>query len=136
MAGQLLVSIALTPVILCLEYYVLRYAGVPFQQTGIVLAISNAAALYVGRATFRGLRWPDWRLTITIALVILVPVVAMLPQFLNTSRVYFGNPWLYGDVTYLVARGDLILEDPELAGIGFAIPSGAGSSTRRCSVTH
>jgi hypothetical protein len=123
-SAKLIIGALLSPLVLIVQFYVARLLGVPFELTPPLLALVNLPALLLIVRRL-GLRpgWPNWRVALGWSLILLVPLACLAPTLLNPeTRIYTGHAWMYSDPIYLYARGDLVLEDPELAGLRLAYP--------------
>jgi hypothetical protein len=120
--ARLLTAVALAPLILPLQLYAVRLAGVPFGPATIVLAAANLPALVLvarrlGRPRLDRHRAGD------LLLLLLLCAASLAPQLADPqARAYTGHAWMYADAAYFSANGDLDLEEAELAGTRLAYP--------------
>jgi hypothetical protein len=119
--ARLLGAVAITPLLLCVEFYALRLIGLSFETTAVVLAVANLPALVPFVKQLRTCRIPTLRLALGAAAMLIVPLACLVPQALDTqARAYSGHAWMHADVVYMIANGDLLLDDPELVGVRLA----------------
>jgi hypothetical protein len=121
--AKLLIGTMLAPLIVCLQFYIIRLLGASFELTAFLLVGLNLPALYLvlkQRSTF----WlPDRRTIMAGALVLLILFACIAPLLFDTQRrVYTWEAWSQADVVYRIADGDLIVEDAELAGVRLSYP--------------
>jgi hypothetical protein len=121
--GRLFTGAVLSPAVVCVQFYALRLAGLPFGPTATALAVLNLPAVYlIWRAA------PEHSVSRrgvgVVALVTLaLGVGVMAKPFLCTDmRIYSPHSWVYADPVYMFARGDLVPEDPVLAGLRLGYP--------------
>jgi hypothetical protein len=58
-----------------------------------------------------------------VASVLLVAVICLVPQLLDSqSRMFTGHAWMHADIIYMLGNGELLPDDPELAGVRLAYP--------------
>jgi len=121
--ARLSLAVVLSPLIVCIQFYALRLLGIPFGSTAVLLIVLNMPAIYLvwkRRGRIATLHRSDW---LVGAAVVMVPIACTFPLLTNTdARIYSGASWLHADAVYMLARGDLILEDPTLAGIRLSYP--------------
>ncbi|MEO8367675.1 MAG: hypothetical protein ABI806_00545 [Candidatus Solibacter sp.] len=121
--ARLLTGVALSPLIACGEFFVVRWAGLPFGYTVIALLVVNLPALYLIYRDLPQAQSPS-RASWILALSIAIPAVVLMagPLLSMGVRLYSPHTWVYSDPAYMLARGDLLLEDPSLAGIRMSYP--------------
>lgn len=113
----------LTPLVICLQFYALRLVGVPFDSTVILLVVLNLPVLVLLYLRRRDLVLPDRRTLAGWFLVLFVPFLLLSRLILDPyARVYTGHSWLYSDPIYMIANGNLLLQDPELVGVRLDYP--------------
>lgn len=121
--AKLCVSAMLSPVVVCLEFYVLRLAGATFEQTAILLILVNLPALYLiwrRRAEFPRISRSRW---VALAGATVFCAASLFTIIAHPERRSFGgHAWTYADSSYAIARGDLIPDDSELAGFRMGYP--------------
>lgn len=120
---RLLIGVILAPIVVSVQFYLLRLAGVPFGTTTILLVALNLPVLYLIYNKRRKLAAPD-RQTILLAMIILVVILSYAVPFLlfPQKRLYTWHTWTHADIVYALANGNLILEDAELAGVRLSYP--------------
>ena len=122
--ARLFTAAALSPLIVSAQFFVVRAAGLPFRPAAFALLLLNLPAAYlIFRNRPAGIRLPGsaW---LVGALVAGLCVALMLPPLLSLGfRLYSPHAWVYSDPVYLFARGNLVLEDPTLAGVRLAYPA-------------
>jgi hypothetical protein len=116
--ARLLIAVALTPLVLGVQFYALRLLGAPFALTTLLLVGLNLpAAFWVWREA-RTCRLPDRGLVAGWAVVLAGPLAGLAPQLLDAqARAYSGHAWVHADIVYMIANGALVLDDPQLAGV-------------------
>lgn len=120
--ARLLTAAALAPLILPLQLYAVRLAGIPFGPATLVLAAVNLPVLFLIARRLGGSR-PDRHGTADLLLLLLLCAASLAPQLADPqARAYTGHAWMYADASYLSANGDLDLEEAELAGTRLAYP--------------
>jgi len=121
--ARLSLAVVLSPLIVCVEFYVLRLLGIPFGPTAILLIVLNVPAMYLvwkRRGQIATLHRADW---LVGAAAVVIPIACMFSLLSNVeARIYSGAGWLHADAIYMLARGDLILESPTLAGFRLSYP--------------
>jgi hypothetical protein len=96
---------------------------VPFESTVILLVVLNLPVLVLLYLRRHDLVLPDRRTLAGWFLVLVVPFLLLSRLILDPyARVYTGHSWLYSDPIYMIAHGDLLLQDPELAGVRLDYP--------------
>jgi hypothetical protein len=124
---RLMTGVMLSPLVVCAEFYVIRLIGVPFGSTAVILVIFNLSAVYLiwkRRGQVASQTRSDWLMG-TAAVAICVGCMLSL-LITRDARIYSAHAWIYADPAYLFARGQLILEDPTLAGIKLTYPVWSG----------
>jgi len=125
--ARLFTGVLLSPLVAGLEFYALRLVGASFPQTAFLLVFINLPALYLIWRHGRGLGIPNRSTWLTWSLVVLISVACLIPAFLHPQAVmYRGHPWLYTEPIYALAKGELIPEDPDLAGFRMGYPVWSG----------
>ncbi len=122
--AKLCVSAMLSPVVVCLEFYVLRLAGATFEQTAILLVLVNLPALFLiwrRRAEFPRISRNRW-MALAGALVFCAASLFTIIVYPERRPIGGGHAWTYADSAYAIARGDLIPDDSELAGFRMGYP--------------
>lgn len=121
--ARLLTGAMLSPLVVCAEFYLIRLMGAPFGATAVILVLVNLPALYLiwrRRGKLVSVQHGDWLIG---SAAIAIPVVCMMSLLLTTNaRIYSAHAWLHADPVYMFARGQLILEDPTLAGVKLVYP--------------
>ncbi len=123
--AKLLTASMLSPLVIALEFYAARLLGVSFELSVLLLVFLNLPVLYLIFRQLRRENLPDrvsiagWALGLLIPLIFFVPLL-----FYPQARLYIGHSWMHADIVYLIANGELIIEDPELAGVRLAYPWG------------
>jgi hypothetical protein len=120
---RLLTAMMLSPLIVCGEFYAIRLTGVPFEVTAVLLAILNLPAGYLIWKRRVKMSVVDRRGFLVAAAVIAVPLVCMISLLVHPEvRIFGAHSWIHADAVYMFARGDLVLEDPTLAGMIMPYP--------------
>ena len=124
--SKLAIGIVLSPLLVAVEFYALRLINIPFEYLSTVIAVMNLPAialLYSKRTEFSR---PSRRVLILGAITFFVTVAPLIPQMLDRDvRIFTGHAWMQSDIVHMLADGDLVFEEPELAGIRMGYPPGA-----------
>jgi len=124
---RLLTGVLLSPLVVGLEFYAVRLLGASFEQTSIVLVFLNLPALYLIWRHGKRITVPERRTWLAWSLVILISAICLLPVFLQPgTRMYVGHNWVYSEPVYAFAKGELLPEDPDLAGTKMMYPIWGG----------
>lgn len=118
-------AIALSPAVAALQFFGLRLMGLSFQQVVPVLQLLNLGSLlFIGRAL--RLTWPRLNMRVGLfgaAAYASVAACVAIPWLWNPDfRRYSWHGLLHTDIIYTFARGALLPEEPELAGVALAYP--------------
>ncbi len=120
---RLLVGAALSPVFLAAQLCLVRLTSVPFERAVPLLACLNALALIPVFKSFRQLSLPDLGTSLAACLVLGTTFLALAPQYSNRYAVlYSTHAWMHAAPDYMVANGQMLLEEPALAGVRLAYP--------------
>jgi hypothetical protein len=115
----------LAPLAVGVEFYVLRLLGIVFEATVYWVVGVNAGAVYLIWRHARGFRLPRWDEVSGYIVIFGILAIAIAPQILDSQgRLYTGHAWMHADVVYMIANGELFLEEPELAGLTLDYPWG------------
>lgn len=113
----------LSPIVVCLQFYAFRLLGASFDLTVILLVFVNLPTIYFIWKRRRDITIPDRNSLLGGGVVLIIAVACLAPQLLDdTARMFNGHAWMHADVIYMLRNGDLLLQDPELAGIRMAYP--------------
>src|SRR5262249_41282637 len=119
--ARLLSGAVLSPLVVCLQFYCLRLAGLRFEAAILSMVAVNAPAVWLIAKQAGSV--PVRRAWLFAAAAVLVPVVCLAEYLIYpAARIFTPHAWIYADPVYLFARGDLILEDPALAGVRLGYP--------------
>ena len=115
-------AVVLAPIVVPIQLYVLRLVGVSFERAVVLLVLLNLPALLLVVRRGRW-QWPDRHTVGALLALALLCAASLSPQLADVqARAYTGHAWMYADAAYLVANGDLDLEEAELAGVRLAYP--------------
>jgi len=116
-AVRMAYAVVLSPLLLAVQFYAIRLLGPSFETTAVLLVLLNLPAAYlVLRALPR--QFPSQTTLAAWAVALVVPLACLAPQLLHTqARVYSAHAWMHADIVYMIANGELVLEDPGLAGV-------------------
>jgi hypothetical protein len=121
--ARLLTGAMLSPLVVSIEFYLIRLMGSPFGATAVILVLVNLPAIYLvwkRRGELASVKRGQWLIG---AFAILIAVVSVMSLLITTdARIYSAHAWLHADPVYMFARGQLILEDPTLAGVKLVYP--------------
>jgi hypothetical protein len=121
--ARICTAAVLSPLVVCVEFYAIRLAGVPFAGTALLLLILNLPALYLVWIRRESLKSVDRTGLLVGAALIILPAACLAGLLVRPdSRVHAPHGWIHEDPAYMLARGDLALEDPTLAGIRLSYP--------------
>jgi hypothetical protein len=117
---RLWIGAALSPVVVLVQYYVVRLLGASFDLTCWILLVLNLPAGYVVARGARGagVLAVDVRGRVVAVAAVCVGVFAVY----FAHRTMFGHSWMHADIVYQLANGHLRPEDPVLAGVRLAYP--------------
>ena len=124
----LLLSVVLSPLVLVLEFFLLRTAGLRFETATYGAVVMNLPIfLWLMRHLFR---WGQNETTIALkhrALLMAMAIVPLAALFLMHLfdlpwRYFSAHPWMHADFVYAIANGALVPEEPGLAGIQIGYP--------------
>jgi hypothetical protein len=120
--ARLLIGAALSPFILAVEFYIVRFLGASFARAAVLLVLVNLPALYLvlrntGKFSFSG------RGALAGTLVLLITGIGFAPYLLDQKAIaYTGNPWMHAGIIYGIANGELLVEEPQVAGLRMSYP--------------
>jgi hypothetical protein len=120
---KLALAMVLTPLVVAVEFYVLRLLGASFQLTVGLIVIGNLPALVLILRQRRAFSLPAPTTLAIAGFVFLVIVVCLAPFLLDAQkRLYTWEAWMHADIIYSLANGNLVLQDPDLAGVILSYP--------------
>jgi len=123
--SRLFVGLMLSPFVVIVQFYMLRFLGLSFGNTAMFLVVMNLpAAVLIARTPARwGL--PDWRGLAIVASFYAVPFGLLAVRLHDPElQVFYGHSWMHTDIMYRIAQGDLLPEEPALAGLQVGYPWG------------
>src|SRR5271166_4352287 len=116
-------AIVLSPLVVTAEFYVVRPLGMSFGSAAVCLTLINLPAIFlIWKKRVEAPKWSahDW---LAGSAVLIIPVLCVSPLLVNVdARIYSGHSWLHADAIYMFARGYLVAEDPNLAGLRLSYP--------------
>jgi len=120
---RLACGVAVSPLIVALQFYALRLLGVPFTGVAVLLPVANAPAAWLIFRHLRSSARLDGRQIALWTAVLLLPA-AFLFVWLHDPQVRanWGHAWTHSDIIYMLANGAIRPEEPQLAGVGLAYP--------------
>jgi hypothetical protein len=126
--ARVALSGVLSPIVVAVEFYLVRWVGFSFSQTVVLLLILNAAsAVFLVRewrktgATPR--KWISWSLAGNALVFLFLAFCISVPWFSNhTLRMFNFHVWMHLSIVNQFPRGTLVPEEPELAGVQLAYP--------------
>lgn len=116
---------ALSPLVVCVQFFAIRLLGASFELTIPVLVVLNLPVLALLWRRRGEVRLPGLNSMILWVCVLAIPVACLVvPQFLWPTHwlYYYAHAWLHADVVYMIANGALLPEEPMLAGIVLSYP--------------
>ncbi len=115
---------ALSPFVLFLQYYALRWAGLSFDACLPALVGLNLLALPLLVRGVRPLALPSRGDVFVSSILLAVPVACLVVPALLQPREFpwWLHSWLHASTIYELANGQLIPEEARLAGISQAYP--------------
>jgi hypothetical protein len=125
-AVRVWLAVALSPVVVAVQFYALRLAGLPFRAVVVLLLIGNVAAAVplVRRLRSLGARAP-WPPSIAAGLVWGVPLALLASLWSDrATAAVSAHAFLHSDIVYAIANGGLRLEEAQLAGLTLGYPWG------------
>lgn len=121
--ARIFTAAMLSPLIVCIQFYLMRLMGISFAVTSVLLVVLNLPPLYLlwkRRRKPASLARGDW---LVAGVAVAVPALCLIALLtIPTARVFSAHGWIHADAVYMLARGDLILEAPTLAGIRLSYP--------------
>jgi hypothetical protein len=125
--ARLCLAVVLSPSIVCAEFYAVRLIGISFPSTAVLLVFLNLPAAYLvwrRRSPLANVQRGNW---LVGAIAIVVPIVCLGSVLAHwDARIYSGHSWLHADAVNMFIRGDLVPEDPTLAGVRMSYPVWTG----------
>jgi hypothetical protein len=120
---RLALGMVMSPVVVYAQFLLLRWVGVSFAATSVVLAVVNLPSLVLVVSRLRSVRFGGWRLAIASLGVVSVPLALLAIRLADAQLVaYAGHNWMHGDIAYGIASGGLRPEEASLAGIKLSYP--------------
>jgi hypothetical protein len=117
-------AIALSPLVVAAQFYLLRLAGLILDSTVPTLIVLNLPASMLILRSFKSRTWPDRHVVGATGIVSLVLLASIAPFLLNPQlRVYTWENFMHTDIVYALADGHLVPQDAELAGVTVSYPS-------------
>ena len=124
-SSRFALAIILSPPVVAVQFYMLRLAGLTFQQVVPALQFLNLGSLLVLLRAFSA-SWPrmSWRQGLLgVAVYASVAACVAIPWLWQPDfRQYSWHGLLHTDIVYTFARGALLPEEPELAGVALGYP--------------
>jgi hypothetical protein len=97
--------------------------GLPYGSTPLAILLLNLPALCLILRRLPKPLLPSFPAWLVLLSLLLPSALLMTPVYNQMHRRFFApHTYLYSDPTYLFARGDLVLEDPILAGVRLSYP--------------
>lgn len=123
--ARLVLAVALSPPTVAIQFYFLRLAGLTFEQVVPTLQVINLGSLLlilrVIIGDFPRISWRSAALGGSVYAVVAGCVA--IPWIWNSDfRRYSWHGLMHTDIVYTFARGALLPEEPELAGVFLAYP--------------
>jgi hypothetical protein len=102
----------------------LRLLGLSFEHTVLLLVVLNMPVIILIWKKKENIPLSTHSTMIRWAPAILVPVLCLAAILLVWPhwRLLHGHPWMYTDEVYTIANGELVPEDPYLAGVTLSYP--------------
>ena len=123
--ARLAIAGALSPLIVPLQFYVIRLLGVTFDSTVWILIVLN-----LGSIVLIARRWKDLQVSpgeaaafgalylfLASCVLFLIPLATF-----DAFRLYHSHQWMHTGLVYEFPQGRLIPEEPELAGVRLRYP--------------
>lgn len=123
--ARLALAVTLSPAVVAAEYCAVRAVGVGFVRSAPLIALVNLpAALLIGRAVWTSKGRLAWhRLGAGFVVFACVAASVAIPWIGDRSfLMYSWHGLMHSDICQAIARGGLIPDEPELAGIRLAYP--------------
>src|SRR3954467_4018769 len=116
---RLAFAVALSPVVVGLEVFLLKWLGIPFETIAVLVLFGNLPCILLMIRSHPTFSWSTLtggaRVALLVALVLVV--VLALPWFLIPNFGTFAwHALIHTDIIYKLADPSLLPEEPELAG--------------------
>lgn len=124
--ARLALGVALSPVVIFVQFYALRIVGFSFETTVPLIVALNIPAMFLIFRRRSGITGCSKKFIMGGVVATSIPIALLLPQIVNSQvRLFTGHTWMQSDIVYMLADGHLKLAEPELAGLSLAYPWGA-----------
>lgn len=115
--SRLCLSIVLSPLVLFVQFYLLRLLDLPVVALPLVLALVNAPAIYFIFKARREFVLPDAATFVAVIAVLSLPLGFLAYSFHDEAVVVLrAHNWLHADIVYQFLGGKLLPEEMALAG--------------------
>jgi hypothetical protein len=122
-AARLALAGVLSPVLIGLEFYAVRLAGVSFTASVWALLLLNLGSLWFVVREWPGLHISLRPLAASVAAYLVLAGCAAFPWLVSDNvRIFTGHTWTQMSILYQFTGGALFPEEPELAGTRLAYP--------------
>lgn len=114
----------LSPLVVCIQFYVARLLGTSFEATVLVIVGINLPVLLLVLRNYERPVLLKYDVFVLWAVALIVPLACVSgPLMLFPEwRLFCGHPWMHADVVYQFANGMFIPEEPVLAGVVLSYP--------------
>ena len=121
---RLCIGAILSPIMVFVQFYVIRLLGASFEITVPLLAAINLPVAVLIWKKRGSISLPDHRTMILWGIVVFIPLACLAGMWITLSewRLFWGHPWMYADTVYSFANGELVPEDTVLAGFKLSYP--------------
>ena len=105
---RILLGIVISPLVLVVQFYLIRSMGVPFELTATRLVFLNLPVLYlIARGENRNYL-PSIRKLTPYILVLLTAIATLAPKLLNEDvRLFTSHAWMHTNIIYALTNGTL-----------------------------
>lgn len=119
------IAIALSPLVIFFEFYFLRaFLAVSFARTVSWLAVVNLPALFLIVRKSQRPKLPKRSTAAAVVVILAFTILLLSPQiFQQSERIFSGHSWMHSDIVYEIANGQLVPDEPEMAGMRLGYPS-------------
>lgn len=122
-AARLAIAGALSPFVVCLQFYVARFLGASFEATVWIVLLFNLGSIWLIARRRKDFRFTPGELAAFAAVFLLLAGCALIPWATSPSiRMYDTHKWMHSAIVYEFSAGKLIPEEPELAGVQLRYP--------------
>jgi hypothetical protein len=114
----------LSPLVVCVQFYLIRILGVPFEVTVFLLVVINLPVVILIWKQYKNVQFPSCKILFQWGILFIIPLACFSGPLLYWPqwRLFCGHPWMHADITYTFANGELVPKDPVLSGVVLSYP--------------